>query len=140
MDRVMDKVSSEPNSGCWLWTGATTVHGYGHVNIGVGRGHIRAHRATYEALVGPIPEGMELDHLCRNPACCNPKHLEPVTHAENVNRGRAGALHPMRFRTHCKFGHPMTSENVYRYPKSRAVECRICRLKYVHDFRAKERA
>jgi hypothetical protein len=71
---------------CWIWTGTTDRHGYGRVRPD-GRS-TGAHRWSYEATVGPIPEGLELDHLCNNPPCVNPAHLEPVTHAENMRRMR----------------------------------------------------
>lgn len=74
----------EEETGCWVWQRSTS-RGYGYVTRG-GR-CVPAHRWYYEHLVGPIPEGLELDHLCRNPPCVNPDHLEPVTHAENMRRG-----------------------------------------------------
>ncbi len=73
------------DSGCWLWTGALNG-GYGRIHHSPGR-VLYTHRAAYELLVGPVPEGMDLDHLCRNRACCNPDHLEPVTRRENLLRG-----------------------------------------------------
>lgn len=72
---------------CWLWTGTMSRTGYGRVSIG-GR-EIGAHRAVYEALVGPVPDGMQLDHLCRVTQCVNPDHLEPVTIGENIRRGHS---------------------------------------------------
>jgi hypothetical protein len=77
------------DDGCWMWTG-TLNKGYGMFSFG-GKTR-RAHRFAYEALVGPIPEGLALDHLCRNPACVNPAHLEPVTWRENVYRGAQAKL------------------------------------------------
>src|SRR5262245_2571494 len=71
--------------GCWLWTGGTTSAGYGRFEYGDGKQP--AHRIAYEALVGPIPDGLELDNVCRNPRCVRPDHLEPVTHLENMLRG-----------------------------------------------------
>lgn len=69
---------------CWLWTGTIRPDGYGQVTVG--RKQQRAHRLVYELLVGPIPEGLTLDHLCRNPPCVNPDHLEPVTLKINIER------------------------------------------------------
>lgn len=78
---------------CWIWTGAISAdHGYGHTRIGRPRRQVGAHRALYEAHIGPIPEGMQLDHLCRVRLCVNPAHMEPVTRSENVQRGGAATL------------------------------------------------
>lgn len=79
---------------CWLWTGAITPHGYGVFSIGPKSAprSIVAHRVAYEVLVGPIPDGAVLDHVCGNRACCRPEHLEPVTHAVNTQRKRTAKL------------------------------------------------
>ena len=127
MSRLWPKVNK--TAGCWLWTASLTKAGYGQISSGP-RPHtmLYAHRLVYEALVGPIPEGLELDHLCRNPACCNPAHLEPVTHRENVQRGEAGEKSgaQQRAKTHCKHGHPLSGENLYVDPRGHRG-CRICR-------------
>jgi len=73
--------------GCWFWTAATNRNGYGVIGVAGGRTGL-AHRVAYELLVGPIPSGLEADHLCRTPACCNPQHVELVPHRVNVLRGR----------------------------------------------------
>jgi hypothetical protein len=83
LDRMVPRIEFAAN-GCWVWTG-TTSRGYGLVWQD-GRRRM-AHRALYEAVVGPLPEDLKLDHLCRNKACINPDHLEPVTEAENIRRG-----------------------------------------------------
>lgn len=75
----------DPATGCWLWNRKIRKDGYGIKSTGKHTA-IRAHRWVYEDLVGPIPEGLELDHLCNNPPCVNPDHLEPVTHEENMRR------------------------------------------------------
>ncbi len=85
--RVLDNVVNLlelTDSGCWTYIGQRNKGGYGRVRSG--RGQVVAHRVTYEHFVGEVPEGLELDHLCRNPSCCNPDHLEAITHSENMKR------------------------------------------------------
>lgn len=83
----MDKVSPEPNTGCWLWLAGVNRSGYGHFSVkSVSK---LAHRAAYELFVGKIPRGLGLDHLCRVRSCVNPAHLEPVTQKENCVRARS---------------------------------------------------
>lgn len=115
---------------CWLWQGPTDRHGYG-VYHRRQPGTNFAHRLMYEALVGPIPEGLVIDHLCRVPACCNPEHLEPVTQAENIRRGRALAVLRQRTaeRTHCPNGHryePGSFRINARGPKKGRRRCLVC--------------
>ena len=110
---------------CWLWTAATTK-GYGKINSGGGLGKmLLAHRVAYEMLVGPIPEGLQLDHLCRVTLCVNPKHLEPVTNRENVLRGENFIAKKAR-QTECLRGHPLSGANLYTSPKGHR-RCKICR-------------
>ena len=118
---------------CWTWTGSL-ARGYGRFFVD-GKS-LFAHRFAYEHYVGPIPEGLELDHLCRNTACVNPAHLEPVTHAENIRRGDV-ALGIRSAKSHCKNGHEFTPENTVPRLRNGAVHrrCRKCRSQYVTDFR-----
>jgi len=100
-----------------------SANGYGKVNID-GKAKL-AHRVVYEALVGPIPEGLQLDHLCRNRACVNPAHLEPVTQRVNILRGTGtAAVHAAK--THCINGHPFDEANTYLYQGNKRM-CRRCR-------------
>ena len=108
-DRIASKIEVA-NDGCWLWTGARSSNGYGvswH-NLRA----ISAHRFAYELLVGPIPEGLTLDHLCRVRHCVNPAHLEPVTMRENLLRGEGWTALNAR-KTHCPRGHSYDDENTY---------------------------
>ena len=104
---------------CWEWTGGRTS-GYGHISGGDGTFR-RAHRVVYEFLVGPVPRGMQLDHLCRNRACVNPDHLEPVTPGENTRRSPLSRAR----RTHCPQGHEYTPENT-SVSKRNQRSCREC--------------
>lgn len=108
---------------CWLWTAYISPDGYGRFDRLRAMGEQSAHRIAYVLLVGPIPDGLELDHLCRVRHCVNPLHLEAVTHAENVRRGRSGAH--LGERTHCPRGHEYTRENTYVHRNKRS--CRECR-------------
>lgn len=108
-ERIMRLTIPEPNSGCWLWTGQMRG-GYGRIKIGGRRGtHKSAHVLLYEVTKGPVPEGLELDHLCRTRCCVNPDHLEAVTHAVNRQRGTQGDH--LAARTHCPQGHPYDEAN-----------------------------
>jgi hypothetical protein len=112
---------AEPQaSGCWMWTGATK-QGYGAVTIG-GRRSQYAHRVAFEMINGPIPDGMHIDHLCRNKLCIRPGHLEAVTQAEN--NARAVAWRPVVL--HCRRGHLMDAANTYVRTDG-TKRCRTCR-------------
>lgn len=116
-ERFDQRVRRTDNTGCWMWTGAKTVAGYGILCTGR-RQRIYAHRFAVETFRGQIPDGFDVDHLCRNPGCVNPEHLEAVTHIENVRRGTTAAVARARHasRTHCKHGHAFTSENTVMKP------------------------
>lgn len=90
--RIAGKIEEHQETACWLWQGEMNRNGYGRVWVNGKR--LMAHRVVYESLRGPIGEGLLLDHLCRNRACCNPDHLEPVTHRENTLRGEARLFQP----------------------------------------------
>lgn len=125
MNRFWSKVDTFGD--CWEWTASKYVDGYGQFRHD-GRPQ-RAHRVAYELVIGPIPEGLVIDHLCRNKGCVNPAHLEAVTPGENTRRGEAAArLRALRAaQTHCKRGHEFTQENTYIHPKNGARDCRTCR-------------
>lgn len=121
-ERAMSKV--EKTESCWIWKGNINEHGYGRF-FSPDRTNFRAHKLIYELLVGPVPNGLVLDHLCRNRACVNPNHLEPVTIGVNVLRG-IGITAMCAVKTHCPKGHEYSVENTYVSPK-RARYCRACR-------------
>lgn len=120
--KITERIQVDPVTGCHNWTGAKNPKGYGRMKVG-GR-LLLPHRVAYEAARGSIPDGLVIDHLCRNPACCNPDHMEVVTQAENVRRGRSGARQAER--THCPQGHPYDDANTYIAP-SGDRQCRTCR-------------
>lgn len=115
---------------CWIWIGAHTVSGYGTVIRN--KKTIYAHRVSYEMAFGPIPKGLEIDHLCNTPACIRPDHLRAVTHRENMNRSHPGAFNAAK--THCPAGHEYTPENTYTYKGRR--NCRMCHSTYLKKYRA----
>lgn len=124
IQRFVNKITFS-DSGCWLWTGGRTVRGYGL--FWLNGNDVRAHRFAYEEMVGEIPEGMVLDHLCRVTTCVNPSHLEPVTNRENVLRGYGPTAENAR-RDACRMGHPFSPENTYSRPGLGDRQCRACRL------------
>jgi hypothetical protein len=107
---------------CLLWTGSKTRNGYGVFGYAHGK-KAMAHRFAYERLIEPIPDGLQLDHLCRNRACVNPHHLEPVTQKVNLLRGIGFAGVNAR-KTHCPRGHEYTPENTKSFSGWR--QCRAC--------------
>lgn len=131
--RFWDKVVPEPNSGCWLWTGRMNWAGYGRTQTVNGK-DIFTHRVTYGIAhrTPPFGSGLELDHRCSTRSCCNPAHLEAVSHAENVRRGNGGRHH--RIRTHCRSGHPYDMFfDGYR-------RCSICTTAAKRKYKAKVKA
>lgn len=126
MERFWSKVDKDGPVGplnrgpCWLWT-ASTIKGYGAFRLE--NQTVYAHRIAWEAVHGPIPAGVEIDHLCSVPRCVNPDHLELVTHAENVRRGRGGDHQAAK--THCPKGHPYEGDNVRTYEGRR--RCLTCK-------------
>lgn len=122
------------DEGCWEPTVSRDRYGYGQIEEG-GRPR-KAHIVVWEAINGPVPEGLELDHLCRNPGCLRPDHLEAVTHAENVRRGLAGVLGPKP--VHCSSGHEYSPANTYITATGSKV-CRACRVRHNAEYRRRKR-
>ena len=127
--RFADGVAVGAVDECWRWVRSTNQYGYGQTKMW--DKNRLAHRVAYELWVGPIPDGLELDHLCSNRRCCNPAHLEPVTQAENVRRAAARV-------THCPQGHAYDEANTYHNGTGRS--CKECRRAAVRRYRARKAA
>ena len=142
LKRFMDYVMPEPNSGCWLWVGGLRGKGgYGVFGWFKGKKSYIAHRASYEMIVGAIPDGMHLDHLCRVRSCVNPQHLEPVTPRENcVVRARGGNASINFNKTHCKRGHPLVPGNLVKLTTIKQRICLTCSNEKSRQWKAKKRA
>lgn len=121
-ERIKGKITKTET--CWLWVGERTTKGYGRIHLE--NRSSPAHRYVYELLVGEIPAGLQLDHLCRVRNCVNPKHLEAVTAQENILRG-TGVAAINASKTHCVRGHPFSGDNlVYKYSKRMKRTYRMC--------------
>jgi hypothetical protein len=123
IDRVFGRIDVTDN--CWEWTGAKSA-GYGVV--GIKGKNVGVHRVVYELLIGNIPDGMHLDHLCRNPSCVNPAHLEVVTPRENTMRGYGPASINAK-KTHCLRGHDLSDSCIDKLGKRNCRKCRQIRKK-----------
>lgn len=123
-------------NGCWDWVGAHTPKGYGRYHYK--KQYKAAHRVLYESVNGPVPDGLTIDHLCRNRGCVNPAHLEPVTMRENILRGESFAAVGAR-QTHCKHGHLLAGDNVLRQ-RVTGRRCRTCRQAFDHRQERRQRS
>lgn len=132
--RFYAKIAPPNERGCMLWLAYTDPDGYGRFRVGGTAGEMRrAHRVSYTLAYGPIPEGLTLDHLCRVRHCIAPEHLEAVTNAENVRRGRLNDW--QRVKTHCPRGHAYTEENTSWWKGRRS--CRTCHRERARRDRAR---
>lgn len=134
--RFESKIAPGPG-GCWLWTGRKSHNGYGVFSV-LGRSE-RVHRWSYEYHVGPIPDGLVIDHLCRVRACCNPWHLEPVTGRVNAGRGDNA------MRSVCCHGHPFDEQNTITRrqnarPDMLRRDCRECGRQAARRYQARRRS
>lgn len=137
-ERLLEKIIKDKN-GCWNWTAFINKGGYSIIMIqGKPR---RGHRISYEEFIGEIPHKLDLDHLCRNRKCINPKHLEPVTRKENLRRsplkphlcGGAALAKIKKSKTHCLRGHPYTGQNLKMSSNGKWRVCRECNRMHGRD-------
>jgi hypothetical protein len=144
LQRFVAKHIDHPDE-CWIWPHALSESGYGRAFVSMDRRLVTVHRYLYEEMVGPIPDGLQLDHLCRNRACANPSHVEPVTSRENTMRGETPAAHNAR-KTHCPLGHPLSGDNLRINYHGRGKtgtpfrSCKECARESVRRRRARLRA
>jgi len=130
------------DNGCWLWSGSLNKHGYGQLYAGMVDGHrvppLLAHRLSYQINTGTIPEGLDLDHLCRVRRCVNPSHLEPVTRRDNLLRGEGfSAINTKK--DHCPRNHPYDESNT-SITKNGWRRCKTCHRDDERERAAKHRS
>lgn len=141
MSELNEKISAwfesgriaEASSGCWVWQKAKDRQGYGFIKVNGFQW--RAHRLSYHLCIGSIPEGMTIDHLCRNSSCVRPDHLEAVSNKENVLRGVGISANNAR-KTHCKRGHLLSPDNLIKHSRQRV--CKACHLQSQKERRAQQ--
>jgi hypothetical protein len=138
---IESKIIPEPNSGCWLWIAGVRDKAEGYGGMGYAGKTWRSHKLVYTLLRGEVPEGLLLDHDCRNRICCNPDHLIPRTWKQNIHRGEGIAAKNL-VKTHCKYGHEFTPENTiiwFSAKRGRMRNCRICSDRHKRAYNARQK-
>lgn len=137
------QVSTVLDSPCWNWQGCKSRNGYGQFKVEARRGMTRKtgpHVFAYEYFIGPVPEGFDVHHRCYNRACCNPLHLEAVSHRKNMLDGDAQTIPSVNAqKTHCTSGHLLAGDNLH-ITRQGARFCRACNARRQRDFQARKRA
>lgn len=138
-EKLLAPYSGADMGACWPWHGSIAANGYGKLTIK--KKHLLAHRVAYEHFKGAIPEGLVIDHLCRNKCCVNPDHLEAVQSRENTLRAHDAPATINIWKTVCDHGHPLTDDNVYIRRRGHRVErhCKTCRAEATARWQAKRR-
>jgi len=129
--RIANKITQVTESGCWIWTGAVSIGGYGRVRWLKQDTYI--HLVTYSLMVGPLNWDMDVDHQCRVRSCCNPYHLEQVTHLENTLNS-SSFVATNKAKTHCPKGHPYAGVNLHTHPNGYR-RCKTCRAETMKQFK-----
>ncbi len=141
VQKVLDRLPPSTKE-CRVWPGATNGHGYGKVRCPDRRRALYVHRVVLAEHLGVDVDSLDtVDHLCRNPSCANPFHLEEVTHAENCQRGTLGSVSAARAaaQTHCKNGHAFDEANTRYYTTSKGYigrKCRACEAERMRKYRS----
>ena len=144
LDRFLNKIQEDPQTGCWLWTASRNRNGYGHF-YPVGNKHIFAHRWSYEFFVGPLSPDLDVDHLCNVRCCANPTHLRLCSHQENIFAAHSNAPPKQnRAKESCIAGHEFSGVNLITWFNShregRATRtCRICKNRRNREYKLRKR-
>ena len=137
LGRVLSRIEVDKKSRCWRVRGRTLQRRF---HVSRDGECLLAHRYIYECLIGPIPAGLVIDHLCGNPGCQNPLHMEPVPHGENTRRGRSNL--DRKTKTNCHRGHPLSGQNlVLEYDRAGIAHrrCRTCKVLIDRAYRERKK-
>lgn len=141
-DRLKNMTDIDEQTGCIVWRGAVDKRGYGRLADDTGWADM-AHRLAYKLYVGEIPEGLVIHHKCFNTRCVNTEHLEPATHYENIiEKGKSNASYLNSIKTHCKYGHELTEENIYWSKNSygyKVRSCKVCHKRRMAEYKDRKR-